>query len=385
MADLSTAAVPAYFGAMAAERWWQQRHHAQRGPQPGDYERRDTLASLAMGVGSLAAPFVASALGKAVAPGFGRWAKPLVAAAVAAAAVTTVADRVARPSATGADDAPARRRLRRRARRVASVGGVVAVATGGVAATTALATAAQPHRMFGRRVVHDLGSGPLATALAIAGWDFIYYWNHRFMHESRFMWAIHVVHHSSQRYNLSTALRQPVADFLGVFVPSTLLCLFGIRPEVVATARGVNLIYQFWIHTDTIERIGPLEAVLNSPSHHRVHHGSNKRYIDRNHGSILITWDRLFGTFEAEDPDEAVVYGLTRNIGTFNPARIATHEYADMVRDIAESRTWADRLGFVLRSPGWAYARRGELEAAAEAAAGTSRNSPGEGQHLREG
>ncbi len=138
------------------------------------------------------------------------------------------------------------------------------------------------------------------------------------MHESRHLWAIHVVHHSSERYNLSTALRQPVADTLGTSVPYGLLCLAGISPELVATARGVNLLYQFWIHTETIGRLGPTEAVLNTPSHHRVHHGSNRQYLDRNHGSILIVWDRLFGTFEPED--EPVVYGLTKDIKTFNPA-----------------------------------------------------------------
>jgi len=98
--------------------------------------------------------------------------------------------------------------------------------------------------------------------------------------------------------------------------------------------------------------------VFNTPSHHRVHHGSNRRYLDRNHGSILILWDRLFGTFEPEG--EPVVYGLTKNINTFNPVRIASHEHVDMLRDVAESRTWRERLSFVVRGPGWAYARRAE-------------------------
>lgn len=154
------------------------------------------------------------------------------------------------------------------------------------------------------------------------GWDFIYCWSHRFMHASRYRWAIHVVHHSSEHYNLSTALRQPVADALGTFLPYSLLALIGIHPTLIAQARGINLLYQYWIHTDTIGRLGPLEEVLNTPSHHRVHHGSNPQYLDRNHGSILIIWDRLFGTFERED--EPVVYGLTKKIDTFNPLRVAT-------------------------------------------------------------
>ena len=137
------------------------------------------------------------------------------------------------------------------------------------------------------------------------------------------------MHHSSERYNLSTALRQPVADVLGTFVPyGAAVPASGSGRRSIAQARGINLLYQYWIHTDTIRTLGPVEEVLNTPSHHRVHHGSNRQYLDRNHGSILIVWDRLFGTFERED--EPVVYGLTKNIDTFNPARIATHEHADI-------------------------------------------------------
>jgi sterol desaturase/sphingolipid hydroxylase (fatty acid hydroxylase superfamily) len=208
----------------------------------------------------------------------------------------------------------------------------------------------------------------VAWAAAVVGWDFIYYWNHRLMHEVRVQWAHHVVHHSSERYNLSTALRQPVSPF-GVFVPYGLLARAGVRPSLIEQARGINLLYQYWIHTDTIRRLGAGEEVLNTPSHHRVHHGSNQRYLDRNHGSILIVWDRLFGTFQREDPVDPVVYGLTRNIGTFQPLRIVTHEYVDMFRDIAGCDTWRDRLSFVLRGPGWAYRRRAERAAGAPVAA----------------
>jgi sterol desaturase/sphingolipid hydroxylase (fatty acid hydroxylase superfamily) len=124
----------------------------------------------------------------------------------------------------------------------------------------------------------------------------------------------------------------------------------------VATARGVNLIYQFWIHTEAIDRIGRAESTFNSPSHHRVHHGTNRQYLDRNHGGILILWDRLFATFKPEE--EPVVYGLTTNIDTFDPARIASHEYVDMVRDVASSTGWSERLSFVFRGPGWAKQHR---------------------------
>ncbi len=383
--DLTVVAVPFYFASMAAEYAWRRRRAARQGPSAGDYERRDTVASLAMGVGSLLAPLVLPKLLRPFTPGRGRYGRALLATAAAAVAVTTAADLVARTATVeeprsddddngrlgrlgppdGASGAQRTRRaaVERGARQIASVGGVTAVVAGGVAVTTTWATRTTPDRFWRRRLLPSLGTGPLAMALAIAGWDFIYYWNHRFMHESRYMWALHVVHHSSEHYNLSTALRQPVADVLGTTLPYGALCLTGIAPELITTARGVNLLYQFWIHTETIGRLGPAETALNTPSHHRVHHGSNGRYLDRNHGSILIVWDRLFGTFEPED--EPVVYGLTKNINTFNAGRIISHEYAAMLRDVATSSGWGERLSYVLRGPGWATRHRAESEAAA--------------------
>lgn len=364
--ELTETAIPVYFGGMGAEYRWLRRHAEERGPTPADYERRDTITSLTMGVGSLVAPLVLQRLLRPITPGRGRFGKALLLTAAGAAALTTVADRVGRrhtdpgvaerravgPSAPP----PSRRRVGRLARRVAQVSGVAAVVAGGVAITSTWASRTTPDRMWSRRVVKDLGTGPGAVALAVLAWDFIYYWNHRLMHESRFMWAIHVVHHSSERYNLSTALRQPVADAVGTFLPYSVLCLVGVRPELISSARGINLLYQYWIHTDTIRELGPFEKVLNTPSHHRVHHGSNHQYLDRNHGSILIVWDRLFGTFERER--ETVSYGLTKNVNTFNPLRVATHEHASMLRDVAQSQTWGERLAHVVRGPGWSDARR---------------------------
>jgi sterol desaturase/sphingolipid hydroxylase (fatty acid hydroxylase superfamily) len=361
--DPTVVAVPAYFGTMRAEYLWLRRHADERGPTPADYERRDTVTSLAMGVGSLVAPFVVPKVFGPITPGKGKYGKALVVTALSAVAATTVADLVVRLGSSDAKRAPTSQRRRgaaaRVARQVARAGSVVAVVTGGVAVTTTLASRTTANRMWNRRLVRDLGRGPAALAAATLGWDFIYYWNHRFMHESRYMWAIHVVHHSSERYNLSTALRQPVADALGTFVPYSLLALVGVQPELIAQARGINLLYQYWIHTDTIRRIGPFERVFNSPSHHRVHHGRNQQYIDRNHGSILITWDRLFGTFEPEV--ERVVYGLTKNLDTFNPARVAGHEHFEMLRDVSRSESWRERCSFVFRGPGWAYRRHAEL------------------------
>jgi sterol desaturase/sphingolipid hydroxylase (fatty acid hydroxylase superfamily) len=381
--DLTVLAVPFYFASMAAEYLWMRRRAAREGPTAGDYERRDTVASLAMGVGSLVAPLVMPRLLRPFTPGRGRYGKALVVGAVGTVAVTTVADVVARrlpneiPSngsvpPTVAAEPPLAARV---ARRVSAVGGVAAVVAGGVAITTMWASRTTPERLWRRRVVPDVGTGPLALVAAIAAWDFLYYWDHRFMHSSRYMWAVHVVHHSSEHYNLSTALRQPVAEAFGTFVPFGSLCLFGIRPGLVETARGVNLLYQYWIHTETIGSLGAAEEVLNTPSHHRVHHGSNRQYLDRNHGSILILWDRLFGTFEPEG--ERVVYGLTKNIDTFNPGRIATHEHAAILRDVASSTSWSERLSYIVRGPGWANDHRAELAAATTGAVASGANGSG--------
>jgi sterol desaturase/sphingolipid hydroxylase (fatty acid hydroxylase superfamily) len=366
--DLTVIAVPFYFATMAAEYLYLRRRAARQGPTAGDYEKRDTLASLAMGVGSLVAPLVGPKLLAPFTPGRGRYGRAVVVGALGAVAATTVADVVARRvDEQNADTAPgdgARAdpaRVAQMARRVQAVGGVAAVVAGGVAITTTWASRTTPERLWRRRILPDMGTRAVAVGAAVAAWDFLYYWDHRFMHTSRYMWAIHVVHHSSEHYNLSTALRQPVAEAFGTFVPFGSLCLLGIRPGLVETARGVNLLYQYWIHTETVGALGPAEEVLNTPSHHRVHHGSNRQYLDRNHGSILILWDRLFGTFEPEG--ERVVYGLTKNINTFQPGRIATHEYASMLRDVASSTGWRERLSYVVRGPGWATAHRAEREA----------------------
>ncbi len=377
--DLTVLAIPAFIGAMGAEYAWQRRHPAPPGTaRAGDYQLADTLASLTMGVGSLVAPFVTKKLLDPVTPGVGRYAKALMGTAVAASALTTVGDVLRRRYAAGSLPDPGtvptagpfawrqvsgdRTEAERHTAPVSPWwrlhGATAATAVGSTALTAATTWAAQTSgtRLFAR-TRRDLGSGSAATALAIVGWDFLYYWNHRFNHESRWLWALHVVHHSSERYNLSTALRQPVAEGLTMNVPYGLLALVGIRPAVIENARALNLIYQFWIHTEAVRSIGWLENVLNTPSHHRVHHGTNRQYLDRNHGSILIVWDRLFGTFERED--EPVVYGLTTNIDTFNPIRIATHEWRDIFADIASASTWRDRWSFLLRGPGWAYDRRG--------------------------
>ncbi len=206
-------------------------------------------------------------------------------------------------------------------------------------------------RFLFRHRVSNVGRrrGSFLTAMVL--WDFLYYWDHRWMHEVRLLWANHVTHHSSQRYNLSTALRQPWSGFLTfwVFAPMPLL---GYASKTTMRAGQLNLLYQYWIHTEAIDRLpAAAEQVLNTPSHHRVHHGANQQYLDKNYGGILIVWDRLFGTFEPEV--RRIKYGLTKNIKTYNPLRIAYHEMADIARDVRSAGNMRDRLGYVLRRPGW--------------------------------
>lgn len=181
--------------------------------------------------------------------------------------------------------------------------------------------------------------------------DFCYYWFHRAGHEVRFFWAAHVNHHSSTHYNLSTALRQSWTTPLTGPLFWAPLPLLGFSVEMILIAQSVSLLYQYWLHTELIGKMGAFGWVFNTPSHHRAHHGRNVEYLDRNYAGILIVWDRLFGTFEPEVA--AVDYGLTKNLETFNPVRIAFHEWAAMFLDIAKAKTWRGRLGYLLLAPGW--------------------------------
>jgi sterol desaturase/sphingolipid hydroxylase (fatty acid hydroxylase superfamily) len=185
--------------------------------------------------------------------------------------------------------------------------------------------------------------------------DLAYYWFHRTAHRVRWFWASHVVHHSSQHYNLTTALRQTWTGFFALsFVFRLPLFVIGFPPALVLFCVGLNLTYQFWIHTETVRRLPwGLEAVLNTPSHHRVHHGSNARYLDRNFAGVFIVWDRLFGSFEPEDDREPVRYGLVRNLATFNPLWAVAHEWAGIARDVLAAKGWRARWMAVAGPPGW--------------------------------
>ena len=200
----------------------------------------------------------------------------------------------------------------------------------------------------------DLGYAWWSFVLVLFAEDLTYYWFHRLSHRSRFWWAAHINHHSSQHYNLSTALRQTWTGGLFQWVLWLPLALIGFPPALIVFQKGVSLVYQFWIHTETIGRLPWwFEAVMNTPSHHRVHHATNPRYLDRNYAGVLIIWDRLFGSFVAEDEREPCRYGIVRNIGTFNPLRIAFHEWAAIAKDLRRAPSWRARLGFAFGLPGW--------------------------------
>ena len=205
------------------------------------------------------------------------------------------------------------------------------------------------------------------TDVPFAGWSFLlafvledcrYYWWHRISHRSRWFWASHVVHHSSQHFNLSTNLRQSwTSQFSGLILLNVPLAFVGFHPGTIALAFSLNLLYQFWIHTEAIDRMPRwFEWLLNTPSHHRVHHASNPRYLDANYAGVFMIWDRLFGTFVPEQAEEPAHYGLVKNLGTFNPVRIALHEYVGIARDLLRRNlTWMQRIGYFFGPPGWSH------------------------------
>ena len=193
--------------------------------------------------------------------------------------------------------------------------------------------------------------------------DISYYWFHRVSHECRLFWASHVVHHSSERYNLSTALRQTWSGGFYTFIFWLWLPLLGFHPAMILLQMSISLLYQFWIHTEAIDKLPKwFEAVFNTPSHHRVHHGSNPIYLDRNHAGILIIWDKLFGTFQPELDTEKVKYGLVSNINTYNPIKIAFLEWIYMFKDIFSGNiSIRNRILYLFKPPGWKHDGSGKI------------------------
>ncbi|TLP79068.1 sterol desaturase family protein [Maribacter sp. ACAM166] len=203
--------------------------------------------------------------------------------------------------------------------------------------------------------VFDIPFSWWAWIMLLFAEDFCYYWFHRCSHESRFLWASHVVHHSSKKYNLSTALRQSWSGGFYTFIFWIPLIFIGFHPVMVLVQMSISLIYQYWIHTELIDKMPKwVEAIFNTPSHHRVHHATNPQYLDRNHAGIFIIWDRLFGTFEQER--EKPIFGLVKNIDTYNPVKIAFIEWYAMIRDFFTSKTSIiNKFNYLIKPPGWRH------------------------------
>jgi alkylglycerol monooxygenase len=201
------------------------------------------------------------------------------------------------------------------------------------------------------RILDLESTNPLVWVCCFLAVDLAYYWFHRLSHEINFLWAAHVVHHQSEEYNLSVALRQSALQpyFGSVFYWP--LALIGFPIEVFLVCSSVGTIYQFWLHTQLINRLGALEAVLVTPSHHRVHHGRNPIYIDRNHGGTFIIWDKLFGTFQAEE--EKVVYGITKPLESWNPIWANLHYWADLIQISRQTNSLPDKIRVFVKIPGW--------------------------------
>lgn len=201
------------------------------------------------------------------------------------------------------------------------------------------------HRLF------DLEVSASTWVLLLFAEDLCFYWYHRSHHTVRILWASHVNHHSSKFYNLSTALRQPWTSPVLAPMFWAVLPLLGFPVEMILVQQLLNLLYQYWVHTELVGSMGAYGWVFNTPSHHRVHHGKNPVYLDKNHGGIFILWDRLFGTFQAEV--EPVEYGLTEDISSYNPVYIAFHEFIAVFRDVRQAKTLQAKLRYLFGAPGW--------------------------------
>lgn len=196
-------------------------------------------------------------------------------------------------------------------------------------------------------------SSPWVWITGLLLYDFCYYWLHRAGHEVNLLWAAHVVHHQSERYNLTTALRQTSSGALFGWVFYLPMAVLGFPLEVFAVVAVIDLLYQFWIHTELVPKLGWFDRVFASPSNHRAHHAVNDRYLDRNYGGVLILWDRLFGTFVEEDDADPVVYGTRAPLRSFKPLWANVEVYASLWRDTVRTAHWRDRIRLWFGKPGW--------------------------------
>jgi sterol desaturase/sphingolipid hydroxylase (fatty acid hydroxylase superfamily) len=206
--------------------------------------------------------------------------------------------------------------------------------------------------------------------------ELAYYWLHRYSHEIRWMWAQHSVHHSARQITLSVAYRLGWTQFFaGPWLFLVPVCWIGFDPRAVVLMYAINLLYQFWLHTEAVPKLGPLEAVFNTPSHHRVHHAIEPEYLDRNYGGVLIIWDKLFGTFAADRDGAARTYGMLRQIDTLNPIKIVLAEWVALYKDLRAARSWREALGLAFGPPGWKADGSGQTTKAIRRTAGIPEDS----------
>lgn len=205
-------------------------------------------------------------------------------------------------------------------------------------------------------------ASPWTWVIAFVLYDFCYYWLHRLGHERSILWAAHVAHHQSEDYNLSTALRQTSTGFLLGWVFYIPMFLLGIPAETVLTVGSANLIYQFWVHTEHVGKMGWYEWFFVTPSNHRVHHAQNDCYLDKNYGGVFILWDRLFGTFQEEREEEPPIFGIRGPLRSFNPVRALTHIYWDMFRDFVRAERWSDKWRVIVARTGWRPTELAEID-----------------------
>ena len=183
--------------------------------------------------------------------------------------------------------------------------------------------------------------------------DVTFYWYHRLAHQIRFFWAAHVQHHSSEHMNFSVALRQSWGEPFIKFLFYIWLPFIGFNPVYILIMQAISLVYQFFPHTKLVGKLGPIEWIFNTPSHHRVHHATQVQYLDKNHAGILIIWDRMFGTFQKEI--EVPIYGITENINSFSPLKIASHEYISLWQDMRRAKKLSDKIKYLINPPGWSH------------------------------
>ena len=194
---------------------------------------------------------------------------------------------------------------------------------------------------------------PLTWILAFVLYDLSYYWLHRCHHEIKFLWASHVVHHHGEEFNLSTALRQTGTDFIFKWVFYTPMLFLGVPPEIFVTVAALNLIYQFWVHTEHIDRLGFLDYIFVTPSNHRIHHAQNKEYIDANYGGVFIIWDIIFGTFKDEKKELKPIYGTSKPLKSWNPFWANFEVWTEIFKDTWRTKSWKDKFKVWISRPKW--------------------------------